>query len=236
MKLLIFKRQVPVSFIILFVLAVLLITAAGCDPETDVIGDMVEEELNDRDPDDVEEVEPDEPDLLDPEEPAEEVTGTPPTYYWPWLSHAILDLSSGEVIPGPDIIMSDPGFMAEFTEDYSYEGQLFWVVEDSNVFTLEWVHLSFSVDYFDDSDFVRELNFELRIEDIEPTEDAEDAEPAEEAAGLQEYEVDYLKIVEGFAVEVTSVILGRGQESSISAEPIDFVALEIVMYVEGNNE
>ena len=236
MKLLIFKRQMPGSFLILIFLAMLMIAAAGCDPETDVIGDIVEEELNDLDPNDVEATDPEEPDLLEPEEPADDVTGTPPTYYWPWLSHAILDLSSGEVIAGPDIIMSDPGFMAEFTEDYRYEGRLFWVVEDSNVFTLEWVHLSFSVDFFEDSDFARELNFEFRVEDIEPIEDAEDAEPAEEAAGLQEYEVDYLKIVEGFAVEVTSVILGRGQESSISDEPIDFVALEIVMYVEDNIE
>ncbi|GEM_PF-1418135 len=232
MKLLIFKRQVPVSFLIIFLLTMLLIAAAGCDPATDVIGDIVEEELNDLDPDDVEEVDPEEPDLLEPEEPADEVTGTPPTYYWPWLSHAILDLSSGEVIPGPDIIMSDPGFMAEFTEDYSYQGRLFWIVEDSNVFSLEWVHLSFSVEYFDDSAFVRELNFEFRIEDIEPT---EDAEPAEET-GLQEHEVEYLKIVDGFAVEINSVILGREQESSISAEPVDFVALEIKMYVEADHE
>jgi len=235
MKLLMFKRQVLVSFLIIFLLTMLLITAAGCDPETDVIGDIVDEELNDLDPDDVEEADPEEPDLLEPEEPTDEITGTPPTYYWPWLSHAILDLSSGEVIPGPDIIMSDPGFMAEFTEDYSYEGQLFWVVEDSNVFALGWVHLSFSVDFFDDSDVARELNFEFRIEDIEPTEDAEDAEPVEEA-GLQEHQVDYLKIVDGFAVEINSVTFGRGQESSISAEAVDFVALEIIMYVEANNE
>ncbi len=235
MKLLMFKRQVLVSFLIILFLAMLLITAAGCDPETDVIGDIVDEELNDLDPNDVEKADPEEPDLLEPEEPTDEITGTPPTYYWPWLSHAILDLSSGEVIPGPDIIMSDPGFMAEFTEDYSYDGQLFWVVEDSNVFTLEWVHLSFSVDFFDDSDFARELNFEFRIEDIEPTEDAEDPEPALDAK-LQEHQVDYLKIVDGFAVEIDRVILGRGQESSVSAETVDFVALEINMYVEANIE
>ncbi len=235
MKLLMFKRQVLVSFLIIFLFAMLLITAAGCDPETDVIGDIVEEELNDHDPNDVEEADPEEPDLLEPEETTDEVTGTPPTYYWPWLSHAILDLSSGEVIPGPDIIMSDPGFMAEFTEDYSYEGQLYWVVEGSNVFTLEWLHLSFSVDYFDDSDIARELNFEFRIEDIEPTEDAEDAESVEEA-GLQEHAVDYSESIDGFAVEINRIILGRGQESSISAESVDFVALEIAMYVEANNE
>ena len=234
MKLLIFKRQMPVSFLILIFLAMLLTAASGCDPETDVIGDIVEEELNDLDPNDVEEADPDEPDLIVPEESTDEVTGTPPTYYWPWLSHAIMDLSSGEVITGPDIIMSDPGFMAEFTEDYSYEGQLFWVVEDSDVFALEWVHLSFSVDYFDEDDVASELNFEFRIDDIEPTEEAEGVDPAEEAAGLQEHEVDYSEIIDGFTVEIKSVILGRGQESSISTGPIDYVSLEIIMYVESD--
>lgn len=244
MKLLMLKKQVPISFFLIFLLA-MLISIAGCDPDTDVIGDIVEEELNDFDPDDVEEADPEEPDLLEPEEPSDEVTGTPPTYYWPWLSHAILDLSSGEVIAGPDIIMSDPGFMAEFTEDYRYEGRLFWVVEDSNVFTLEWVHLSFSVDFFDDSDFARDLNFEIRVDDIEPledaeeaedTEDTEDAEPAEDIARLEEHEVEQLKTVDGFVVEINRVILGRGQESNISAEPVDFVALDIIMYVESDSQ
>jgi len=236
MKIQICKRKALASFITLLTIAMILIVAAGCDPDTDVIGDIVEEELNDFDPDDVEEADPEEPDLLEPEEPSDEVTGTPPTYYWPWLSHAILDLSSGEVIAGPDIIMSDPGFMAEFTEDYRYEGRLFWVVEESNVFTLDWVHLSFSVDYFDDSDFARELNFEFRIEDFEPTEEVQGIDPAEEAIWLMEYEADYLQIVGGFAVEINSIILGKGQESSIGVDLVDYVALEIVMYVEDNNE
>lgn len=236
MKLLMFKRHVLVSFLIIFLLAMLLIAATGCDPETDVIGDIVEEELNDLDPDDMEEFEPDEPDPFEPEEPADEVTGTPSTYYWPWLSHGIMDLSSGEVIPGPEIIMSDPGFMAEFTEDYKYEGQLFWLVEDSNVFTLEWVLLSFSVDYFENGDLARELNFEFRIDEIEPTEEAEEPEAAEEAAELQEYEVNYSKIIDGFAVEINKVVLGREQESSISAEPVNFVALEVIMYVESDSQ
>ncbi len=236
MRLRIYSRQHLVSFVILFIFTLLLITAVGCDPETDVISDIVEDEINDTDPDDVEEADPEEPDLPEPEEPAEEITGTPPTYYWPWLSHAILELSSGELIAGPDIIMSDPGFMAEFTEEYSYEGRLFWLVEESNVFTLDWIHLSFNVDFFDDSDFARELNFEFRMDDFEPTEEVQGIDPAEEAIWLMDYEADYLQIVDGFAVEINSIILGKGQESSIGVDLVDYVALEIVMYVEDKNQ
>lgn len=178
------------------------------------------------------------PDQLFPEKPDEAVEEdivveetipetplTVSTYYWPWISHGHLDLSSGEIIPGPDLFESDLGFISEFTEDYSFKGQLVWLVEESDVFALEWVTLSFNVEYYDLNERIFDLYYEFTIEDLQPV-------PGDE--GLQEFELNLVDHQEDFEVAITKIVLGKERESNFIAEPICYVALEIEMRVVGN--
>ncbi|MGM0688930.1 MAG: hypothetical protein ACQESO_05035 [Bacillota bacterium] len=200
---------------IVFLLALFIVLAGvGCDPEPGVIEDIVEDRLNGLPADDS--------DLPDP---VEEPAGTPSTYYWPWVSHGHLDFSTGEVIPGPDLFESERGFIAEFTEEYSYKGLLVWLVTESDVFALEWVNLSFSVDYFEDSEWAAEMAFDFEIDNLQP-------EPGDE--GLQEFAVNLIDHQQGFVVAVNKILLGKEQESSFSAGLINYVALEVEMKVVGN--
>ncbi|MCJ7805993.1 MAG: hypothetical protein MUP57_00390 [Clostridia bacterium] len=147
------------------------------------------------------------------------------TYYWPWISHGHLDLSNGEIIPGPDLFESDLGFISEFTKDYSYSGQLVWLVEESDVFALEWVTLSFNVEYYDLNERIFDLYYEFTIEDLQPV-------PGDE--GLQEFELNLVDHQEDFEVAITKIVLGKERESNFNGEPICYVALEIEMRVVGN--
>lgn len=208
------RFRVIAVFVFLFALLFLIY---GCDVEPEVIADPVDEE-----PFDLEEVENDDP--ID-EVPSKERPETPVTYYWPWLSHGLLSLSSGEVITGPDLFESELGFIVEFTERYSYDGLLVWLVEESDVFALEWVTLTFDVEYFEDSDWAHAINYEFMIEDFKP-------EPAEE--GIQEFAVELVEEEFGFEVAIKRIVLGKGQEGSLSSTPINYVALEIEMNVIGN--
>ncbi len=220
-------KNIKLRLLVLVFLSVSLIAfaGAGCDSEPDVIEDAVEDQLNEFFEDDNDLPDPGEPEPIEPSEPAEEPAVTPSTYYWPWLSHGHLDLSSGEIIAGPDLFESDLGFIAEFTEEHSYDGLVVWLVEDSDVFALEWVTLSFDVEYFKDSDWAYDINFEFRIEGLQP-------EPGEE--GVREFTVSLAEEQQGFEVAINRVLLGKEQEGSLSATPIDFVALEIEMNVVGN--
>ncbi len=194
------KPVLALSFIILSLL-VLLFVMPGCNSEPVINNDLVEEE------------------------PVVEPPETPSTYYWPWMSHGHLDLSTGEVIPGPDLFESELGFIAEFTEDHSYEGQLVWLVEESDVFALEWVNLSFNVDYFEDNERVADLAFEFEITNLQP-------EPNDD--GIQEFSVELVEQQQGFEVVVNKILLGKEQEGTYSIGPIDYVALEVEMRVVGN--
>ncbi len=210
-------KQVSKTLLLSLFVLIFLLVSAGCDPEPGVIEDLLEDE-----PEEVEDHEIEDP--VD-EEPPEERPETPSNYYWPWLSHGHLDLSSGEVIAGPDLFESELGFIAEFTVDYSYEGLLVWVIEESDVFALDWVSLSFDVEYFEDSNRVFDISYDFRIEDLQP-------EPGEK--GIQEFPVNLVREEEGFEVAIHKVVLGKEQESSISAAPINYVALEMEMNVIGN--
>jgi len=220
-------KQVSKTLLFPLFVLIFLFANAGCDPEPGVIEDLLEEEPEKVEEHEIEDPVVDDPIIEDPvdEEPDKERPETPPTYYWPWLSHGHLDLSSGEVIAGPDLFESELGFIAEFTGDYSYEGLLVWVVEESDVFALEWISLSFDVEYFEDSDWVFDINYDFRIEELQP-------EPGEK--GVQEFPVNLVRQVEGFEVAIHKVVLGKEQESSLSAAPINYVALEMEMNVIGN--
>lgn len=215
------KQVSKLLLLSLFVL-IYLFAITGCDPEPGVIEDLLEDDIEMLEDNEIEDPVIEEP--VD-EEPAEEKAEAPATYYWPWLSHGHLDLSSGEVIAGPDLFESELGFIVEFTEDYSYDGLLVWVVEESDVFTLDWVALSFDVDYFENNEWLLAINYYFRIEDLQP-------EPADE--GVQEFALDLVKQEHGFEVAINKIILGKEQEGSLSAGPINYVALEIEMNVIGN--
>ncbi len=211
---------------LVFFLALLIVFAGvGCGPEPDIIEDIVEDELNGLPEDGNDLPDPGEPDPVEPEDPVKEPAGTPDTYYWPWLSHGHLDLSTGEVIAGPDLFESDLGFISEFTEGDSYEGRLVWITRESDLFALQWVTLSFNVDYFEESDWVANLAFVLEITDLQP-------EPGDK--GIQEFALDINDQQHDFEVAVTGISLGKSQEGSIGTEPIDYIALEVKMRVLGN--
>lgn len=191
--------------------------SAGCSPEPVITdppldieeeNDHIEEENNDE----TEEVEP-------PKEKPVDVSA----YYWPYLNLGNLFLSSGEFVPSPDIFESDPGFIAEFTPGYSYKGRLVWLVEDTDVFVLEWVTLLFDVEFFEHNEWVYELNFDFLIEDF----DLIALDTVEE--GFQQFELDLSERQENFEVTIHRIMFGKGQESSFFSDPINYVALEIEM-------
>lgn len=200
-----------------FSLILLLLITVGCSPDP-VVPD---EPTVDEPVEEPEEIEEEETEAETPDAPPVSV----PTYYWPWISHGLLDLSSGEVISGPDLFESELGFIAEFTEDYSYEGWLYWLVEDSDVFELDWVTLSFNVEYYEDYEWQYELNYDFEIDNLQP-------EPADD--GVQEFTVNIVDRQEDFEVTVKRVVLGKEQEGSFTTDPINYIALEIEMQVVAN--
>ena len=162
------------------------------------------------------------------EDPAlEEIPSTIPvtisTYYWPWISHGMLDLSSGEVIPGPDLFESDIGFITEFAADKQpFAGRLVWLVKDTDVFTLDWIRLSFNVDYYDQHEWEFDIHYQFEIDGLLP-------EPADD--GLQEFAVDLVERQDGFEVIIKKVLLGKEQKGNFSNDPINFIALDLEMRV-----
>lgn len=204
------KPQLRLLFLGLAVLALLFLSGCGPDPEP------VE------DPADPEEEEVREPIVEEPEEeePVDEAPETAPTYFWPWLSHGHLILSTGEVIIGPDLLESESGFIAEFPPGHSYSGRLVWPAVESDLFALEWVSLSFTVDFYDQYELQFDLDFDFDIVDLRP-------EPGEE--GIQQFELELVDEQKGFRVEIDRIILGKEQEGNFIAGPFDFVALDIVI-------
>ncbi len=143
-------------------------------------------------------------------------------YYWPWANHGQVELSSGEVILAPDIFESDYGFIGEFTESDAYEGRLIWRVQESDVFSLEWISLEFDVDYYNQSEWESSSHFKFLIEGLSP-------EPAD--AGLQEFPINMREQQDDFEVVIKTLCLGKEEEGSFSTEPINYVAFDIEMRV-----
>ncbi|MDY6827514.1 MAG: hypothetical protein SVV67_10175 [Bacillota bacterium] len=213
-------RKEPCAFLI-FSILFLLLCLPGCQ-ETTEPDDGVEEDLvqqgtkqptEEERAGEAEEIQP----AGEPENPVD--------YYWPWLSHGSLLLSSGEAILGPDLFESDLGFIAEFPAGAEYSGRVIWLVKGSDVFALEWVDLSFDVEYYEQNEWVSAATFDFMIENL----------PVEQAAeGLQEFPLDLHEEQEGFTVRIEKILLGENMEGEFSTEPIDYVALDMTMIASNN--
>jgi hypothetical protein len=198
----------------LLFMALILFFPFGCSPVDQAPPEPVNEEPDPVDEPEIEEAEPELP-----------VTVT--TYYWPWISHGQLELSSGEIIIGPDLFESDLGFIGEFTAETLYDGRLIWRVESTDLFTVEWLLLIFDVEFFDQSEVEETYTFNFLIEDLQP-------EPGEE--GLQEFEVDLSERQQDFVVTIKRVVLGKEVESAYASDPVNYIALDLEMSVVVNQE
>ncbi|MDW7739131.1 MAG: hypothetical protein SCJ97_03605 [Bacillota bacterium] len=209
-------------FLMVFLLTtIFMILLIGCLVEPTQVSPPAEEEI-DEEPE-VEEVEIDENDEVgEPDQPPATIISD---YYWPWISHAQLSLSSGEVILGPDLFVSDIGFIAEFTEEYAYTGRLIWFVEESDVFDLDWVNLAFDVEYYEQNEWLSDIYFEFNIEDLM-------LESGEE--GIREVIVNQSDEQQGFKVIINTIIFGKQQESAVTGGLSDYIALDVEMIVIGN--
>ncbi|MBW6463034.1 MAG: hypothetical protein ACNA7Z_07105 [Dethiobacteria bacterium] len=185
---------------------------AGCGLFHEPVSEPVVEEVADPDPVTEEEGSAEEPAMI-------------VTYYWPWVSHGQVELSSGEIIIGPDLFESDHGFIGEFTVGSSYDGRLLWRVDSTDLFLLEWVSLTFDVDYYNQAEWESSSTFYFRIDDLQP-------EPGDE--GLQHFTVNISERHEDFEVKIKQVLLGKEEEGSIAAEPLNYIAFDIEMTVIDN--
>lgn len=202
------KYKPAINMFAVIVFLVLLLPAA-CAPEDE--------------PAEVEEVE----ELLETVEAVEEELAAEEsvqvaTYYWPWISHGQVALSSGEIIIGPDLFESELGFIGEFTPGDGYEGRLVWRVEDTDVFTLEWISLTFDVDYFKQSEWNSVNSFEFMIDNLQP-ESGDD--------GVRELPVNVSELHDNFEVSIRNIVLGKESEGSFSTDPISYIAFDITMRV-----
>ncbi|MFO7951255.1 MAG: hypothetical protein R6U91_00370 [Bacillota bacterium] len=213
------KRLLKVLFLLAASFCLIFITGCKPAPETAADPDEEMEDVPDADLPEEEVPDPEETELEEVEIEKPLMNGN---YFWPEINHGQLTLSSGEVIDGPHLFESDTGFVAEFTQEYGYSGQVVWLVENTDVSTVKRVTLNFDVEYFEDNEKVFDIRFNLEFDDLDP-------EPFDE--GTQEFAVDVTKEQEGFKVVVDKLILGKKKESSFATEPIDFVALEIEMTV-----
>jgi hypothetical protein len=147
------------------------------------------------------------------------------TYYWPWISHGQVELSSGEIIIGPDLFESELGFIGEFSPGDSYDGRLVWRVENTDVFALEWISLVFDVEYFEQSEWESTSVFEFMIDSLQP-------EPGDD--GTREIPVNLSDLHESFEVTIRNIELGKKSEGSFSTDPFSYIAFNITMRVLGN--
>ena len=186
---------------ILSLAVVFLFAAAGCAPDPDPVDEPEEDPVEEND-------------LEDPDPPA--------NYFWPLLSHGQIVLSSTEVVDGPHLLESDTGFVGEFTRDTTYKGRIVWLVDKTDVFDLEWIALTFTVDYYALHEWQFERFFIFEIEGLEP-------EPGDE--GVQVFELGLADEQDGFLVEIERLVLGKNQEGRFTSDPIDYAALDIVLKV-----
>lgn len=196
-------------------IALILMLSTSCDLET-MEEEILPEEIIFSDLE--EEEQPSE--VSSPDEPS-----TAEKYYWPWISHGQLVLSSGEVIIGPDLLESDPGFIAEISEDYFFEGRLVWLVKESDPLDIEWVSLHFFVEYYEGLDRGEDIEFQFMIDQF-------DLKP--DGTKVQEFKVELYEQQYGFETRINSIAFGRDQHSEHAEAMLNFVALDVEMKVAEN--
>ena len=201
-------------------LSVFISAAAGCGDLSMPVEESAPEKLED------EVVEPDplqeELQIDDKSEPEKALLTD---YYWPWISHGHLVLSTGEIVLGPDLLQSDLGFIGEFPPGRSYSGRLVWPIIDTDLSDLEWAELTFEVEFYLDNQWHHNLNFSFDLEEIRPVSGE---------SGLQEFPLDLYEEQEGFTVRITGMVLAKNQEKEIAPEPISFLALDVEMIAQDN--
>lgn len=213
-------RRMSIEAIIFSLIVLAIVFIAGCD-------------TGNGEPSEPPEVEPVDPGELpveeepQPDRPEEESPLLGTDHYWPLLNLGDLVLSSGEYISGPDMLESDPGFMAELSESQGYEGRLVWRVEESNPLTLEWIILAFDVEYYEQGELAELLNFEFEITGFGPL---------PPRPSLQEIELDLVEQRGPLTVSLRRLILGQEQESVYLVQPFDYLGLELEMKVEDSEE
>jgi len=191
-----------------------LVITAGCDSLSEPLADPVIEE-------------PPAPDSETDEEPSPEDSLAVTTYYWPWISHGQVVLSSGEIIIGPDLFESDPGFIGEFVPGTNYDGRLLWRVENTDLLLMEWITLTFDVDYYIESEWESTSTFHFQLNDLQP-------EPMN--GGRQQLQVNLSERKEDFEVTIKQLYLGIEEVGNIAKEPISYIAFDIEMKVVDNPE
>jgi hypothetical protein len=146
-------------------------------------------------------------------------------YYWPWLSHGQLLLSSGELVAGPDLFESDLGFITEITEAHGFKGRLVWMLDESDPLLLEWIMLNFFVEYYEDNNRLADMEFQFTIDQFQLN---------PEEPQLQEFTLNLTEEQYGFEVRLSRVLFGREQESAVTGAVLNFVALDLELRVADN--
>jgi len=153
-------------------------------------------------------------DDIELEEIKDEEPITLSTYFWPWIHHGTIVLSSGEIILGPDILESDQGFIGEYPFGKSYRGQLIWVVQETDIRSIEWIELNFDVDFYESNEWSYTTNYSFRVE--VPILDDDEADNFSFNLNLDEEK-------NSFRVSLYELIMAEGQEGSFINKPIDYV-------------
>ena len=211
-------KRALVTLLALLLITVVQLSLTGCSEEQEELipgPDPDQEDLTLPDLEDDELIQPDDGEDRDVEPDRVQLA---PDYFWLWLQHGILSLSSGEEIFGPDLFESDLGFIKEFTPGDSFRGELFWIADYSDVFALQSLTLLFDVDYFENYEYQHTVTFEFDIDRLTP-------EPGDD--GLQVLPLQLTDEEPGLRVNLWSLTLGKEQESSFTTDPISYIAVEI---------
>ncbi len=142
--------------------------------------------------------------------------------YLPQLETAIVKLSTGEELSSPDMKLSDSGFDKTLNEGHIYNGILIWTVEESDVFELESVRLSFTVNHLDNKGtIIEEMQYVFIVEGIELK---------QSDSGVQYVIVDQVEVYQRFEVAIDTLYIGKDQPGS-GDENVDYIGFEMEMSV-----
>jgi hypothetical protein len=189
----------------LVLVMVMLFALAGCGAE---------EEAAAIDPD---------PEETETEDVGEDEGDEDEPYFYPWISHSTLMLSTGEALYMVDLFESDMGYIGDFTKGHSFNGTLVWIVEESNVFDVEWLELLFDVDDHHYDGFDDQFLIEFMI----PIENFFDNNPAA-GPDVESYELDIVENIQGFEIKISRITFAQNQED-FQGDAINYVSMEVAM-------